>query len=347
MSEIFIRLLFGSMLITNLLWINCSSENDRTPEQERIRVKTAKVYSNVISKPIHTNGRLATKAEMKLSFKIGGIIKHIQVEEGQKVKKGQKLAELDLSEINAQVNQAKSAFEKAERDVTRIKRLYADSAVTLELLQNAETGLEIARSNLNIAEFNLRHATIYAPDDGKILKRFAEVNELVGAGMPVFYFGTTTQEWIVRVGVTDKEILQLQLNDSAYVTFDAYPSTQFPAQITEIAETSDPMSGTFEVELKVSQGKNKFVSGFVAKVTLFSSFKTKYSLIPIEALVEGDGNNGFVFSLAGNKVKRIPVQINFIVGSDIAIESGLENVNEVVTEGVAYLREGDVVEVVR
>ncbi len=87
---------------------------------------------------------------MKLSFKIGGIIKNIFVDEGQRVYKAQKLTELDLSEIKAQVNQAQSAFEKAKRDLERMKRLYADNVVTLEQLQNAETGFEIVKSNLKI-----------------------------------------------------------------------------------------------------------------------------------------------------------------------------------------------------
>lgn len=302
-----------------LSWVNCGSEADTSRREEKVRIKTAKANQKAISKSICTSGRLSSKAEMKLSFKIGGIIKNIFVDEGQRVNKGQKLAELDLSEIKAQVNQAQSAFEKAKRDLERMKRLYADNVVTPEQLQNAETGLEIVKSNLTVTEFNLQHSTICAPSVGKVLKKFAEVNELIAPGMPVFYFGISGQEWIVRVGVTDKEILQLQLGDSASVTFDSYPGVNFPAQITEVAETADLMSGTFEVELKVNQKNYKLISGFVAKVTIFSSVKQNYSLIPIESLIEGDEKKGFVYVInyESNKAEKIPVEIRLILQKDL------------------------------
>jgi len=348
MIKIFVRASLILLSISMLFWMNCSSKADNVQKEEIIRVKTAKVQQKAISKPITTSGRLFSKAEMKLSFKVGGIIKNIFVDEGQKVKKGQKLAGLDLVEIKAQVNQARSALEKAKRDLDRVKRLYTSSAVTLEQVQNAETGFDIARANLNVAEFNLQHSIIYAPTNGKILKRFAEVNELVSPGLPMFYFGSSGREWIVRVGVTDKEIIQIQIGDSASVTFDSYPDIKFPAQISEIAETTDPMSGTFEVELNVSQGKYKLVSGFVAKVTIFPSIKQNYKIIPIEALVEGEGKNGFVYILSDtqNQVKKKPIEIAMIVEKEIAVAAGLKNIDRVVTEGAAYLKEGSIVEIV-
>jgi multidrug efflux system membrane fusion protein len=348
MIRVFIREWLIMLSIFFLFWLNCGSKADTSKKGEKIRVKTAKIQHKRITKSIHTSGRLSSKAEMKLSFKVAGIIRFIFVDEGQKVKRGQKLAELDLSEIKAQVNQAQSAFDKAKRDVERVKKLYADNVVPLEQLQNAETGYEIAKSNLNVAEFNLRYSTIYAPTDGKVLKRFAEVNELISPGVPIFYFGTSGQEWIVRVGITDKEILNLQLGDSAVVIFDTYPGIEFLAQVAEIAETADLMSGTFEVELKVNQGKYKLISGFVAKVTIFPSIKQNYSIIPIEALIEGDSNHGFVYILSDdqNKVNKIPIQIGIILEKEIAVISGLEHVDKVVTDGAAYLKDGSVVEIV-
>jgi len=119
---------------------------------------------------------------------------------------------------------------------------------------------------------------------------------------------------------------------------------KFTARVSEIAETADAMSGTFEVELKINQGKHKLISGFIAKATIFSSSKQTYLIIPIEALIEGDGKNGFVYTIMDSKAKKIPVEIGLILESQVAITSGLENIEEVVTDGAAYLREGGVVE---
>ena len=118
--------------------------------------------------PVVTTGLLGTAREMKLSFKTGGIIKEIKVREGQSCTKGEVLASLDLSEISAQVNQARIASEKAYRDLNRARNLYRDSVVTLEQYQNARSAYELAKNQKDIADFNLRHSMIKAPSDGKI-----------------------------------------------------------------------------------------------------------------------------------------------------------------------------------
>lgn len=348
MKKQLVKVVIMVSMIPLLIWLNCNSKANEIQSQEKVIVKTAPVRLQDISFPIHTSGRLASKTEMKLSFKVGGIIQKIFVDEGQTLKKGQILATLDLSEINAKVIQARSGFEKTKRDFERVKRLYADSVATLEQMQDATTALEIARSNLKVAEFNLQHSAIYSPVDGKVLKRFVEVNELIGVGMPAFIFGSSGKDWIVRVGVADCDIIRIQLADSAVVSVDAYPDVKFPARISEIAEAADPMSGTFEVELSVDTKNYKIISGFIAKVEIFPAKKQRLFIVPIESLIEGDGHNGFVYTLATNreKAKKIPVKVGFILEKEVAIVAGLENVNQVITDGASYLTDGAEVKLV-
>ena len=270
-------------------WISCNSKAEHTSIVEKINVKTADVKIEAHSKPIHRSGLLRSTREMRLAFKIGGIVDKIYAEEGQSVKKDQLLAKLNLSEIQAQVSQARSAFNKAQRDLNRVQNLFADSVVTLEQVQNAKTAFNVASANKQIAEFNLRHANIFAPENGKILKRFVEENELVAPGTPVYYFGLSGNEWIVRLGVSDKEILNLQIGDSAAVYFNAYPGISFPAYVSELAESADPKSSTFEVEIYISKAKKPLKSGFVGKLDIFPAKKQNVYLIPIEALLEADG----------------------------------------------------------
>lgn len=337
------------LLIISLQFQMCAENNSRSENDlgsETIKVRASQVHRKEISLPIHTSGKLSSKSEIKLSFKIGGIIDEILVDEGQTVRKGKLLAQLDQSEINAQVKQARSVYEKATRDIERVEKLYADNATSLEQKQNAATAVEIARSNLKIAEFNLQHSAIHAPTDGKILKRFMEKNELISPGMPVFIFAAVGKDWIVRVGVSDYDITRLQLGDSAAISFDAHPGVIFSATLSEIAETADPMSGTFEVELRIRESSYKLISGFIAKVDIFPSSKQKYAIIPIEALVEGNGETGFVYTIEGTMARRIPVQISHILENKIAIRTGLENIDLVVTDGAAYLKDGKNVEIV-
>ena len=94
--------------------------------------------------PIDTNGLVVTKHEMRLSFKMGGVVRRIHVQEGDVVKQGQRLAEIELTEVGAQVEQARQLADKAERDLKRGENLYADQVISLEQLQDLRTQAAMA-----------------------------------------------------------------------------------------------------------------------------------------------------------------------------------------------------------
>ena len=129
-------------LLTGIAFVQASClqpEKEQAIENKTIHVKVWTVERESYRIPVVTTGLLGTAKEMKLSFKTGGIIDEIHVREGQACRKGQVLASLDLSEIRAQVDQARIASEKALRDLNRAGNLYMDSVVTLEQYQNARS----------------------------------------------------------------------------------------------------------------------------------------------------------------------------------------------------------------
>lgn len=329
--------------------IRCRQQKNVPVQDEVVYVKMAPVEHKEMSKPIHSHGRVSSKEEIKLSFKVGGIIRNIYVDEGETVKKRQLLARLDLSEIESQVQQARSAFEKAQRDLERAENLHKEKAVTLEQLQNVRTAFQVAQSQLQAAEFNLRYSEIHAPSEGRILRRLMEENEMVSPGLPIFFFASTARGWIVRAGVSDRDLVRLSLGDPAVVRFDAHPGKQFEAQVSEIVESADPLTGTFEIELRVDARDKKLVSGFVAQVDISPSSVQTYAIIPIEAVMEAQGQQGFVFTVDDSiqKAKSIPIRIGFLFENKVAVASGLEGISHIVTEGAAYLIEGTRVQIVR
>ncbi len=247
----------------------CGESNADSSEIETVAVRTAKVENAMLAPPVRVTGILSGKAESKLSFKIGGIVDRIHVREGQGVRQGQLLATLKLSEINAQVNQAQNAFDKAARDLERVQNLYKDKVTTLEQLQDATTGFEMAKSTLEIAKFNWRYANIYAPASGKILKRFAEESELISPGMPVLTMSSAQAGWVLKVGLADRDVVRVALGDTAQLAFDAFPGQLFPAMVTEISGTAAPMTGTFEVELAVAAPPGAmFMSGIMGRAEI-------------------------------------------------------------------------------
>jgi multidrug efflux system membrane fusion protein len=330
-----------------LLLASCSDNKAQTPvKEDAVIVRTQPVTFTDFSTKLEYSGSLASTSETKLSFKIGGIISKVYVKEGDHVSRGQLLATLDLTEINAQVQQAAQATEKATRDESRVKNLFNDTAATLEQLQNVQTQLNVANEGLRIAKFNQQYAQIRATEDGTIIKKIMNEGELASTGSPVLIMnGTSNNDWVVRFGVSDKDWAMLRKGDAATVSMDAYPDETFKGIINKMAEAADSQSGTYEIEVKVLPGDRKFAAGFFANIQLSSVAVQKVTMIPIEALAEADAKTGYVYVLNADQktVTKKKVQIAFIDNDKVAIKNGLENVASVVTDGTSYLTENAVV----
>lgn len=323
------------------LLTGCRNKGPEVSAEESTRVKVTPVVKKEISIPVHSSGILAPAEEMKLSFKTGGIIEKVNVNEGQKVTKGALLASLDPVEIRSAVNQARNGYEKALRDFQRAENLYRDSVATLEMKQNESTALDVAGSTLEVAEFNLRHSEITAPSDGVILRQLARKNELIAAGYPVFLFGASGKYWKVKTGLSDRDIVKVSPGDSATVTFDAYPSVKFMAVIGETGAMADPYTGTYETELLLEPGNYRLASGFIASVDILPSLKKTFATIPLGSITEADGLIGYVFAMTDSgTVTKIKVNIQGMPGETAAVTGIPENVRDVVIEGAAYLKDG-------
>ncbi|GAB5520826.1 MAG: efflux RND transporter periplasmic adaptor subunit [Rhodothermales bacterium] len=338
------------LLALTLLIAGCTTQA-QTPEPVETRtvpVRTAQVTEGQTVAPIRSSGRLASKAEVTLSFKIGGIVAALLVEEGDRVQKGQLLARLDLAEIDAQVRQAEAGLTKAERDMQRMDALLRDSVVTLEQWQNTGTARDVAQAAVDVARFNKAYAEIRAPASGRILKREVEQNELVGAGLPIVTLGSDADGWVVRVGLADRDIVKLKRGDRATLHFDAYDGQPFAGVVTEIADAADAMTGTFEVEVAVREQTARLKSGFIARVDLFPSDGSTTPFIPLAALAEADGTEATVFTpdAANTTAERHRITVGRIVGDHVAVRSGLTTGQSVITDGNANLADGTLIEVI-
>ena len=153
---------------------------------------------------LQLHGVIASRDELRLSFKVVGIIARINVEAGQGVRQGQVLAEIEPTEIDAQQNQARELDAKAARDLERGEKLYADEVLSLEQIQNLRTQRELAAWQLRAARFNRHFARIVAPADGVVLNRLSSAHELVAAGQPVLVVSANTRGYVLRATVADR-----------------------------------------------------------------------------------------------------------------------------------------------
>ena len=342
-TQLFLTLFFG----LSLFFLSCNTNHtEKRPYENIVKVKTVRAEREKISFPIYCSGKLASKTEAKLSFKTGGIIKQVFVDEGMSVTKNQLLAQLDLSEIDAMVDQARLGYEKAERDLVRVNNLYADSVVTLEQLQNAQTAVSLAKSQLQIAQFNKSHSVIRAPANGRILKKLGEKNETIGAGHPLFVFSSSESDWVFRTSLADVDIVKIEFNDIAIIEFDAFPNETFKADVNEIAESADPYTGTYEVELRMQSANSQFISGLIGKASIIPSRKQEYQSLPLKVLHDAEGLTGFVFLVRDSVYEKRQIEIVKITDSLIYFNSNIDSSDLIISEGAEYITPGTKLEIV-
>jgi len=310
-----------------------------------IPVHVAPITEDSAVQPVTATGVIALRDEIALSFKIGGVVSQVLAREGESVRTGQLLATLDLREIDAQVAKAQSAATKAERDLARVSRLQADSVATRQQLEDASTAAEVARADLQTAMVNRQYARIIAPASGVVLRRAAEPGELVSVGSPVLTLGSRSSGTVARVALPDRDVVRVRLGDRAVVRIDAKPGEVLSGRVRQIAAASDPRTGTYVVEIAVDR-PGGLSSGMIGRVEIVAHGAERLRTVPIEALLEADGDRATLFALGPDgKAKRVSVEVAFVRGEQAAVRGALAGVRRVVTDGAAYLDDGAAVRV--
>lgn len=307
-----------------------------------VAVELAEVLDTTLALPVEATGVVGAREELPLAFKIGGVVARVAVEDGQVVTAGQLLAELEQPEIGAEVRRAEAGAAQAARELARARALYRDSVISRAALEGAETAADVAQAGVEIARFNQRYAVIRAPAAGTVLRRMAEPGQQVAGGTPVLFFASGRGGQVVRVGLADRDAAQVSVGDPAVVRFDdGRPEAR--ARVTRVGAGALPGTGTFEVELALAEAVRTSAggdaSGLVAHVRIEPLRAVRARLVPLAALLEGDGDSAVVWTVppGGTAAERTVVRVAAIEGAWALVASGLGNATQVVTTGAPYL----------
>ncbi|MDF2551431.1 MAG: efflux transporter periplasmic adaptor subunit [Chryseobacterium sp.] len=343
----------SSFIALILLIMSCSEkkpEKNTMSGQDIISVKVSSLSSEDVSNSIVATGLISTEDQANYSFKIGGVISKIYVDEGQFFRKGQLLATLNATEIAAGVAQADLNVAKAQRDFNRANNLYKDSVFSLEQLQNTRTSLEVAQKSRQATAFNERYAKIYAVSDGFVAKKIANEGEIVGGGIPVFLTNSTqkSNSYLLKVGVTDREWAAIKVGQSAKVTIDGYPDHKFEATVFRKLQAADREIGSFQIELKLKLDHAIPAVGMFGKAEIKTDQIEKSVVIPYNALVEADGEQGFIFAPNGkNRVKKIAVNILKFDNNKVYLKEKPFGIDQIVISNSAYLNEQSIIKIIQ
>ena len=338
-----IRPLLG---LAPLLLVACGGDAAAVAESHTppVPVSLVSVQEDSIALPVTGTGTYGSRDELALAFKIGGVLARLTVDEGDAVRRGQVLASLDLREIDAMRRKATVAVEKATRDVARLRALEADSVATRAQRQDAESALAAAEADLAAADVNREYAVITAPGDGRVLRRSAQPGALVAPGQEIVYVANDIRGRMVRVGLPEREAVRVREGQAAEIAFDALPDRTFAGRVMQRGAATDPRTGAVMIEVSV-RGADAMPTGAVARVRIAVPSSASMLLVPVEALLEADGDSATVFVEREGWAFRRRVRVHSLVGARVAVQ-GLDAGARVIGNGAAYLTDSAAVRIV-
>lgn len=190
--------------------------------------------------------------EANIGFKMPGRIVSLLADEGQRVKRGDKLAFLDSAELESIAAQNKAAvsfadaeLEKAGKDHERFQKLIQSGAISAQQMDAAKTALDVAESRLRQSKAahaasreRLRDAVLFAPLSGVVLRKNVEPGETVAAGTAVYSLGDLGNPWI-KVYVKEDKLGLVKLGQKAEIRTDSYPGKLYEGTVTFISSEAE------------------------------------------------------------------------------------------------------------
>ena len=263
----------------------------------------------------------------------GNRIKKINVEIGDFVKKGQVLAEMDMT----QLQQAELQLANNEIEYNRLKALYEAGGLSKSDLDAIEMAYKVSKTAY---ENLLENSILTSPIDGVVTARNYDVGDMYAMSAPLF---TVEQIKPVKllVAVSESDYSKIKKGDDAIITADAVPGKTFYGKVGKIYPTIDPATRTFTVEVIVDNNYSTLRPGMFSRVTI--NFGTNHSVvIPDVAVVKQQGSGErFVYVLNNDgTVTYQKVVLGRRMGTEYEVLEGLADGAKVVTGGQIRLKNG-------
>ena len=267
-----------------------------------LQVMTERSCIDSIEVTVTATGELQPVYKVDVGTQVSGIVEHIYVDFNSVVKKGQLLAELDRSNLNEQLTQAKTNVSNAQSNLTlaqqqydRVKTLYDNKAATQEAYESAVNSLNLAKnqlktaqSDLSRAQTNLSYATIYSPIDGVIMNKAVEEGQTVASSFStptLFTIANDLTQMQVEAKVDEADIGEVKAGQPVTFTVDAFPDDVFSGTVKEVRINPTVTSNvvTYTVIINAPNPETKLFPGMTANVSITTK-KESGVCIPLTAL---------------------------------------------------------------
>lgn len=306
-SALAVAVMLGGILLT-YQWY--------TSPSPRVEYTTAPATVSDLTVEISATGTLQPLTQVDISSELSGVVREVAVAENQQVRKGDVLAKLDTSKLEAQIERAQASAKAAaasvetarvtlketEQALARASELARKGMATQQALDtaqaardrakaaldSAEASLAIANADLKLQQADLAKSTIYAPIDGIVLTRSVDPGQTVASSLqaPVlFVIAADLRKMELKAAVDEADIGQIRVGQQARFTVDAFPERPFDAEIRDISYASVTTDGvvTYDARLDVDNTDMLLRPGMTATVSVVTQQAKGVLTVPSSA----------------------------------------------------------------
>lgn len=315
-----------------------NADQDEPKDEQSINVEVAEVRRGDIQQTYSTITTLEAEREAMIIARASGILEHIAVEEGDFVKEGQLLAQLDTEQLSLEVAQLEAVVKRLKADLEREKTLVERQLGTTTNLERARSDYQSQKAQRDLSLLKLRYATIRAPFAGMITRRSVRTGNLVHLNDELFTLVDPDSMQAV-LHLPQKELSRAAVGQPASLSVDAFPDSIIPGTIERIRPQIDTDTGTFQVIVAIDNPEARLKTGMFGRVELIFDTRSSTLLLTGHALVTQD-NRSHVFIVREGKAVQTPVQLGIKHRDIVEVVSGLQEGDSVVVTGQTILKDG-------
>jgi RND family efflux transporter MFP subunit len=324
------------------------TEMDDTENIRLVPVHVETVQKRRFQNYFTVQGNVTSDNNIQVPAEYSGIVKSLHYKEGDFVKKGTILAEIDNTLLLRQKAEIETNLELAITSYERQKRLWEQEIGSeMQYLQakNQKEGLENRLETLNQ---QISQTKITAPIDGTIDKVFIKAGENIQMSMPAFRI-VQLSHLKVEAEVSEKYVADIHKGDSVLVSFSSI-DTEFVSTIQAISQVIDPDTRTFTIEIKVPENIDYIKPNMLSRVKVFNYINPNATSIPLNIIQKNELGN-FVFVVSESEGNKIAERRSIVVKQNntklAEIEEGLKVGEIVITDGYQNLSNGQYIEILK
>lgn len=308
-------------------------------------VEVIELKPTAVQEDLQAVGALRSNESVMLRPEVAGRIAAIGFRDGQPVKRGQMLVQLDAALNEAEVAQARAELDLAQSNLKRTEDLARRNFVSGSAQEQASSNVAVLAARLQLAQARLAKMRILAPFDGVAGIRSVSIGDYVKDGADLVNIediGTLK----VDFRLPERVLTQLRPGQAVEVAADALPATRFRGSVEAINPRIDANGRSLEVRARLANTQGQLRPGMFARVRIIVGERAAALLVPEEAIVPF-GDDFYVFTVVDGKAKRVLVKLGVRRQAQVELLEGVKAGDMVVTAGMRVQRDGQSVSIVQ